>query len=204
MKLIWADAFCMVSVLKFYNPQPQDQFGDSNQYATACPIRINNKTFAFHLKIVNNIKLRFESVEIFTVLRFFFTIFISGSKGGRQGRAPPISPNLFNFMQFLGKIGKNNRLVPPPLQLVHPLWEILDPSLILFYHLLLSSFQSIISCDPCDEVFKLWNLKSTLRKDWTALTRIFHLILCQWYGLILLKCSHMDLPWFYLNFLCPI
>ena len=46
---------------------------------------------------------------------------IGGSKGGRQGRAPPpLGPNFFNFMQFLGKFGKNNRLVPPPLQLAHP------------------------------------------------------------------------------------
>ena len=48
---------------------------------------------------------------------------IGGSKGGggRQGRAPPpLRPNFFNFMQFLGKIGKNNRLAPPPLQLAHP------------------------------------------------------------------------------------
>ena len=48
-------------------------------------------------------------------------VFIGGSQGGRQGRAPPpLGPNFFNFMQFLGKIGKNNRLVPPPLQLAHP------------------------------------------------------------------------------------
>ena len=39
---------------------------------------------------------------------------------GAPGTRPPLGPNFFNFMQFLRKIGKNNRLVPPLLQLAHP------------------------------------------------------------------------------------
>ena len=46
---------------------------------------------------------------------------IGGSKGGREGRAPPPGgPNSFNFMQFLGKFGKivcwrpPGELAPPP------------------------------------------------------------------------------------------
>ena len=34
--------------------------------------------------------------------------------GGRQGHAPP-GPNSFIFMQFLGNVRPNIRLVPPPL-----------------------------------------------------------------------------------------
>ena len=48
---------------------------------------------------------------------------IGGSKGGRQGRAPPpppLGPNSFIFMQFLGKFGQNNRLAPPPWGLAPP------------------------------------------------------------------------------------
>ena len=38
---------------------------------------------------------------------------------GRQGRLPlPLGPIFLIFMQFGGEIGQNNRLVPPPLQLV--------------------------------------------------------------------------------------
>ena len=39
---------------------------------------------------------------------------------GSPGTRHPLGPNCFNFKQFLGKIGKNNRLVPPPVQLAHP------------------------------------------------------------------------------------
>ena len=41
---------------------------------------------------------------------------------GRQGRAPPLGPISFIFMQVLGKFWPINRLA-------HPLWEILDLSL---------------------------------------------------------------------------
>ena len=40
-------------------------------------------------------------------------------QGGARDVRPHLGPNFFNFMQFLGKIGKNNRLAPPPLQLLH-------------------------------------------------------------------------------------
>ena len=39
-----------------------------------------------------------------------------GSKGGREGRTPPpLRPNSFNFMQFLGEFGKIACSRPPPL-----------------------------------------------------------------------------------------
>ena len=39
-------------------------------------------------------------------------IHISGSKRGAQG-THPLRPNVFIFMQFLGKISQNIRLAPP-------------------------------------------------------------------------------------------
>ena len=48
---------------------------------------------------------------------------------GCQGRAPPLCLNSFIFMQFLAKIGQNNRLAPKSLGLALLLWEILDPPL---------------------------------------------------------------------------
>ena len=46
---------------------------------------------------------------------------IGGSRGWRQGRAPPpLGPNSFIFMQFSVKIWPNNRLAPPPWKLAPP------------------------------------------------------------------------------------
>ena len=42
------------------------------------------------------------------------------NSASRDEPPPSLGLNLFNFMQFLGKVGKNNRLAPPPLQLAHP------------------------------------------------------------------------------------
>ena len=71
-----------------------------------------------------------ERFLIFSCLSWS-NISIGGSKGGREGRAPPPGgPNSFNFMQFLGKFGK---IVcwRPPLGSWRPLLrEILDPPLI--------------------------------------------------------------------------
>ena len=39
--------------------------------------------------------------------------------GGARDVPPPPVPIFFIFMQFLEKIGQNNRLAPPPLQLAH-------------------------------------------------------------------------------------
>ena len=39
---------------------------------------------------------------------------IGGSKGGCQGRAPPLGPISFIFMQFSGEIWRNNKLAPSP------------------------------------------------------------------------------------------
>ena len=36
-----------------------------------------------------------------------------GSKGEREGRAPPGGPNSLNFMQFFEKIWQNRMLEPP-------------------------------------------------------------------------------------------
>ena len=54
-----------------------------------------------------------------------------GSKGGREGRTPPpLRPNSFNFMQFLGEFGKIACSRPPLGGFTPPpLGEILDPSL---------------------------------------------------------------------------
>ena len=56
---------------------------------------------------------------------------ISGHKG--TSGTPLLGPNCFIFMQFLWKIGQNNRLVPPPLRLAPLvgtlLRDILDPPL---------------------------------------------------------------------------
>ena len=57
---------------------------------------------------------------VFTCFYWLIVALADLRGGGHQGRAPsPLSPNFFNFMQFWGKIGKNNRLAPPPLQLAH-------------------------------------------------------------------------------------
>ena len=58
---------------------------------------------------------------------------VADLRGGREGRTPPpLRPNSFNFMQFLGEFGKIACSRPPPWR-VHapppPLGEILDPSL---------------------------------------------------------------------------
>ena len=53
-----------------------------------------------------------------TPSRSFF-IGRSGEGGATDACAPPLDPNFFNFMTFWGKIGNNNRLEPPPLQLAH-------------------------------------------------------------------------------------
>ena len=44
--------------------------------------------------------------------------------------------NFFIFMQFLGTIGQNNRLMTPPLWLASLLWEILDPQLLTSFELI--------------------------------------------------------------------
>ena len=51
--------------------------------------------------------------------RFSFTIRRSEGRSGRT--SPPSIQFLFIFMQFLGKIEKNNRLAPQPLGLVQSL-----------------------------------------------------------------------------------
>ena len=45
----------------------------------------------------------------------------------RGGRAPPLGPSSFIFMQFSEKIWPNNGLAPPPWRLAPPVGEILDP-----------------------------------------------------------------------------
>ena len=46
-----------------------------------------------------------------------------GSKGGREGRTPPpLRPNSFNFMQFLGEFGKIACSRPPLGGFTPPPW----------------------------------------------------------------------------------
>ena len=46
-----------------------------------------------------------------------------GSKGGREGRTPPpLHPNSFNFMQFLGELGKIVCSRPPLGGFTPPPW----------------------------------------------------------------------------------
>ena len=52
------------------------------------------------------------------------TAFTVADLRGPLGTRLPLGPNSFIFVQFLGKIGLNNRLTPPPVL------EILDPPLI--------------------------------------------------------------------------
>ena len=60
-------------------------------------------------------------VQYFAFLPKNLTGALADLRGGARDVCPPLlGPNFFNFMQFLGKISKNNRLAPPPLQLVHP------------------------------------------------------------------------------------
>ena len=54
-----------------------------------------------------------------------------GSKGGREGRAPPPGSNSFNFMQFLRKFGIIVCWRPPE-KFAPLLGEILDPPLLAF------------------------------------------------------------------------
>ena len=49
---------------------------------------------------------------------------------GNQGRPPPLGPHFSFSYGLLGKLAKNNRLVPPPLWLTPILWKILDPPLL--------------------------------------------------------------------------
>ena len=65
----------------------------------------------------------------------WWTDFIGGSRGGREGRTPPPGrPNSFDFMQFSGKFG----VFTPPLEGSRPpLGKILDPPLDLREFLLI-------------------------------------------------------------------
>ena len=42
---------------------------------------------------------------------------LADPRGGARDARSPLRPNFFIFLQFLGKIGQNNRLAPPPLRL---------------------------------------------------------------------------------------
>ena len=53
-----------------------------------------------------------------------------GSKGGREGRAPPSGLKFLHFHAVFGKNWPNNRLAPPLWTWRPLLWEILDPPLL--------------------------------------------------------------------------
>ena len=56
-----------------------------------------------------------------------FTLKFSGGSRGCEGRAPTSGPNVFIFMQFSGKLVKQQ--VGTSKKLAYPLWEILDTPL---------------------------------------------------------------------------
>ena len=69
---------------------------------------------------------------------------IGGSKGGRQGRAPPPGgPNSFIFMQFLAKKLQNNSTFGSWRPL---LGEILDPPLDCL------GFSVVVAVTPCEHL----------------------------------------------------
>ena len=59
------------------------------------------------------------------------THFSGGSMAERQKRAPPLGRNPFIFMQFTSKNLQSNRLAHCSRELEPPVWEILDPPLLL-------------------------------------------------------------------------
>ena len=50
-------------------------------------------------------------------------------RGSTRDMRAPLGPIFSIFMQFLRKIGQNNRLAFPPFRFRAPIWEILDPPL---------------------------------------------------------------------------
>ena len=84
---------------------------------------------------------------------------VADLRGAWGTHAPPRHPNSFNFMQFLGELGKIvcSRPPPPPPWRVHaPLGEILDPSL---------------------ETFSVHFPKNTLWSDWMGANVWLNLLL---------------------------